>query len=147
MPAPGPAPAPAPVAILTAPPALPRLPSFTEHLIASQHATLQVIHQGQAIQAADVDAGGLTIAGPGLPPTPGQAQLALAGLAPSVYATIRLETADARLQTEDYAVHHNLEPVAAHAVVPLKDKDLLTIPDAPDVSMLFLDRGASPSAT
>jgi ABC-type multidrug transport system ATPase subunit len=115
------------------------MPAYTEHLIASQQATLQVLHQGKAIQAADVDAGGLAITGPGLPPAPSQAQLALAGLAPSVYATIRLEPSDAVLRTEDYAVHQNLEPVAPHAAVVLKDKDLLTIPDAPDVSMLFLD--------
>ena len=136
---PPPLPSATPVAVVSpAPPAL-RLPAHTEHLIASQQATLQVLHQGKAIQAVDVEAGGLTITGPGLPPAPGHAQLALAGLAPSVYATIRLEPSDALLRTEDYAVHQNLEPVAAHALVPLKDKDLLTIPDAPDVSMLFLD--------
>ena len=113
--------------------------STTEHLIASLQASLQVLHQGKAVEAIEVDAGGLAVTGPGLPNPARSARLSLTGLAPSVYASVRLEPADALLRTESYPVHVNLEPVAAHAVVPLRDKDLVSFADAPDVSLLFLD--------
>jgi ABC-type multidrug transport system ATPase subunit/pSer/pThr/pTyr-binding forkhead associated (FHA) protein len=111
----------------------------TEQLLQATRASLQVLDQGSAVDAIEVDEAGLAIGGPGQPtPAAGRA-LAVDGLGPQTYATLTLHPADAVLEVATWPITRNLEPLAAHDRVTLKDKDLLTLPDAPDVSLLFLD--------
>ena len=111
----------------------------TERLIESSRASLQVLENGAAIDAGEVDATGLSIGGGGQTAPLSGHRLDIDALAPEVYATLTLQRTDAILQVERRPLRHNLETVPPHARITLKDKDLVTLPDAPDVSLLFLD--------
>jgi ABC-type multidrug transport system ATPase subunit/pSer/pThr/pTyr-binding forkhead associated (FHA) protein len=111
----------------------------TERLIEAQRASLQVLEHGAAVDAVEVDADGLIIAGRGLRPGGPGARLVLDALAPEPYARVTLSRADGTLQTHTRPMLCNLEPIPPQTTVALKDKDLLTIPDAPGVALLFLD--------
>jgi ABC-type multidrug transport system ATPase subunit/pSer/pThr/pTyr-binding forkhead associated (FHA) protein len=112
----------------------------TERLIESARASLQVLEDGVAIEAIEVGANGVAIGGPGQPaPAAGVQRLELAGLGPARYGQVTLQRSDAELRVETQRLHRNLEPLEPNSVVTLKDKDLLTTPDAPDLSLLFLD--------
>ena len=110
----------------------------TERLIASVRASLQILRSGIAVDVVEVDEHGVSIGGP-TSPAGSRGCLSIDGLDPVPYATIALQKSDATLRTEDRIIHRNLEPVASGSVVPLRDKDLITFPDATDVSVLFLD--------
>ena len=111
----------------------------TERLIASARASLQILRGGVAVDVVEVDERGVSIGGGTASPSASRGCLSIDGLEPAPYATITLQKSDASLGSEDRSIHRNLEPVAARSVVPLHDKDLITFPDAPDVSVLFLD--------
>jgi ABC-type multidrug transport system ATPase subunit/pSer/pThr/pTyr-binding forkhead associated (FHA) protein len=111
----------------------------TERLIEASRASLQVIEAGTAVEAIEIDAAGAAIGGPGQPAPAAGVRLTLDALAAETYARVALARTDATLQAGGRSLRRNLEPVAPHGVVPLKDKDLVTIADAPDVSLLFLD--------
>lgn len=117
----------------------PAVDQHTERLLEASRASLQVLEQGTAVEAIEVDETGLAIGGSGQPAPPSGRAVAVDGLAPHTYATLTLQPADAVLEVATWPVTRNLEPLAPHSRVPLKDKDLLTLPDAPDVSLLFLD--------
>jgi ABC-type multidrug transport system ATPase subunit/pSer/pThr/pTyr-binding forkhead associated (FHA) protein len=111
----------------------------TERLIASTRASLQILHGGVAIDVIEVDDRGVTLGGGSVSPSAPGARVAIDGLAPEPYATIALQRTDATLRSESRAVQRNLSTITPRGIVPLRDKDLLTFPDAPDVSVLFLD--------
>jgi ABC-type multidrug transport system ATPase subunit/pSer/pThr/pTyr-binding forkhead associated (FHA) protein len=111
----------------------------TERLIAATRASLQILRGGVAVDVIEVDDRGVSIGG-GTSPSPGsRGRLSIDGLEAGSYATITLQRSDAVLQADTRTVHHNLEPVSPSSIVPLRDKDLITFPDSPDVTVLFLD--------
>jgi ABC-type multidrug transport system ATPase subunit/pSer/pThr/pTyr-binding forkhead associated (FHA) protein len=117
----------------------PSVAQRTERLIEASRASLQVLEQGAAVEAVEVDAAGVAIGGAGqTAPTEGR-HLAIDGLAAGRYATVVLQPADAILHVATHPVQRNLEAVPPNSSVALKDKDLLTIPEAPDLAVLFLD--------
>jgi ABC-type multidrug transport system ATPase subunit/pSer/pThr/pTyr-binding forkhead associated (FHA) protein len=121
------------------PPRKDKFDRLTERLIASARASLQYLRNGWAIDLIEVDERGVIIGGGSGVLRGASEGLSVEGLHAGAYATITLQRSDAVLLTEGRAVHRNLEPVAPHSIAPLRDKDLITFPDAPDASLLFLD--------
>jgi ABC-type multidrug transport system ATPase subunit/pSer/pThr/pTyr-binding forkhead associated (FHA) protein len=114
------------------PPAAAAIGQRTERLIEASRASLQVLEAGNAVDAVEVDGRGVTIGGTGQ-------QVAIDGLAPGRYARLTLQQDDAALEVDAPTVRRNLEAIPPRSIVTLRDKDFVTIAEAPDVSLLFLD--------
>jgi ABC-type multidrug transport system ATPase subunit/pSer/pThr/pTyr-binding forkhead associated (FHA) protein len=121
------------------PPPDPRIDGRTERLIASARASLQILRNGFAVDVIEADEHGVTIGGGSFALPGSRARLSVDGLAPGAHATVTLQRADAVLRADSRTVLRNLEPVLPQSIVALRDKDLISFPDAPDVSAMFLD--------